>query len=145
TERGNSFLKRRSKAAHAATELALNQFDLQPLRNRRYRDLSEGQKQRVLLARAIASRPQLAFFDEPTSAMDLLAEQNAYRCLDALRRHGTSAVVLVTHDLTLARKCANRVLFIDDVASTAQVGSSQEVFSTRRFRERYGMVTAEVD
>src|SRR6187551_97910 len=124
TERGSSFVRPRGESLKLA-DAALERFQLEELRNRRYRDLSEGQKQRVLLARVIASRPDLAFLDEPTSAMDQLAEASAYDGLDALRTEQKVAVILVTHDLTLAKSRADRVLFLDDVERRVHVGSAQ--------------------
>jgi ABC-type Mn2+/Zn2+ transport system ATPase subunit len=97
------------------------------------------------LARVIASRPELAFLDEPTSAMDQLAEASAYAGLDALRRSQNVAVILVTHDLTLARSRADRVLFLDDVERRVHVGSAEEVFSTPALRKRYGFAFDGVD
>ena len=144
TERGNSFIRPRGKSLELV-ETVLQRFQLEELRSRRYRDLSEGQKQRVLLARVIASAPDLAFLDEPTSAMDQLAEQSAYDGLDALRTSQNVAVILVTHDLTLARSRADRVLFLDDVERRVHVGSAQEMFSSRALRKRYGFAVDGVD
>lgn len=144
TERGGSFMRPRAGSLELV-ETVLQRFQLEALRNRRYRDLSEGQKQRVLLARVIASRPELAFFDEPTSAMDQLAEASAYDGLDALCTSQNVAVILVTHDLTLAKSRADRVLFLDDVERRVHVGSAQEIFSSRALRKRYGFAVDGVD
>jgi len=143
TERGGTFLRRRAPEASALCQTVLERLELQPLASQRYRNLSEGQKQRVLLARAMASSPQLAFFDEPTSAMDALAERAAYEALAELCASRASAVVLVTHDLTLARKYADHALFIDDVAQRAVAGTPPEVFSHPALKQRFGFASVE--
>jgi len=136
--RGASFL-RSQRSALGAVEAALASFQLEALASRRYRDLSEGQKQRVLLARVIVAEPEFAVLDEPTSAMDRLAEQSAYEGLDALRSTQGAGVLLVTHDLALARARADRILFLDDVERRVHVGLPGEVFTSRAFQARYGL------
>lgn len=138
TLRGVSFLRPRPGAL-AAVEAALARFQLEELAARRYRDLSEGQKQRVLLARVVVAAPEFAVLDEPTSAMDRMAEQSAYAGLDALRTTEGAAVLLVTHDLALARARADRILFLDDVERRVHVGLASEIFSSRAFQARYGL------
>ncbi len=86
-----------------ATELAEQPFS----------ELSEGQKQRVLLARIQASDCELAVLDEPTSAMDAGAEESAWQLLKAVQRESSLSLLVVTHALELARKYADRVLRFD--------------------------------
>lgn len=77
-------------------------------------ELSGGMKQRVLIAMALLLRARVLVADEPTSGLD---DQTAHEVLDALlaaqQRLG-SALVLVTHDLRLVRRCSSRVLVLDD-------------------------------
>lgn len=140
TERGVSFLRRRRPDAHAAVAAAIERLGLEELAARRYRELSEGQKQRVLLARALVARPRFAVLDEPTSAMDRLAEASAYDALAAVRGTHDAAVLLVTHDFTVARSRSDRILFLDEVEGRIHVGSAAEIFSSRALQARYGFV-----
>lgn len=78
-----------------------------------YSELSEGQKQRVLLARVQASESDLAVLDEPTSAMDSGAEEGAWELLKAVQRESSLSLLVVTHALELAQKYADRVLRFD--------------------------------
>ncbi len=83
------------------------------LAERRPATLSGGQNQRVALARALAADPQVLLADEPTSGLDVLAQERFVELLaDARERHGLT-VVLVTHDLRLARRTADRVVVLD--------------------------------
>lgn len=100
--------QRRRRVARAleltgATELAARPFS----------ELSEGQKQRVLLARVQASDSDLAVLDEPTSAMDSGAEVGAWELLKVVQRESSLSLLVVTHALELAQKYADRVLRFD--------------------------------
>jgi len=75
--------------------------------------LSGGQRQRIALARALAADPHVLLADEPTSGLDVLAQEHLIGLLADVRvRHGLT-VVLVTHDLRIARRTADRVVVVD--------------------------------
>jgi len=75
--------------------------------------LSGGQRQRVAVARAIAAGPRVLLADEPTSGLDVLAQEHLLALLGEIReRHGLT-VVVVTHDLTIARRVAERVIVLE--------------------------------
>ena len=100
----------------AAVEQALQACDLPGLRQRIYAELSVGQQQRVLLARALAQARgagRLMLLDEPVSAMDLFHIHHTMRLLVAQARSGL-AVLIVLHDLNLAARYADVVWLMDD-------------------------------
>ncbi|MCS6798807.1 MAG: metal ABC transporter ATP-binding protein [Myxococcota bacterium] len=99
--------------------------------------LSEGQRQRVLLARALAGRPDLLVLDEPTGALDEVAEREAVETLRSVRAERSMAVVLVTHELDIARSAADRVLLVDREGGRVLVGTPFELFEHEAFRTSF--------
>lgn len=105
---------------------------------RPFRQLSEGQKQRVLFARVAAGEPDLAVLDEPTSAMDRVAEREAYELLKRLQRDGRVALIVVSHFLGLVRQYADRALLLDRDTPAVVAGTPREVLEHESFQSRYG-------
>ena len=136
-ERNSGFLMPSLREPPGVME-ALRTAGAAELADRPFRDLSEGQKQRVLIARLAASRPQLALLDEPTAAMDVVAEREAFAFLDALRRDTGASVVIVSHYLGVAREVADRALFVDREGGMVVVGPPDQVLGHRAFRTSFG-------
>lgn len=125
--------------ARRAVDEALDIAGATALANARFHELSEGQKQRVLLAQAIVSRPHLLLLDEPASAMDAASERHLFDVLDRVRTDRSTGVVLVSHhiDLTVAR--ASHGLFVDADAAAVASGPIDEVADSPAFRHRYAL------
>ncbi len=119
-------------------EAALDTAGARAFATRPYRELSEGQKQRALLARVLASEAELILLDEPTAAMDVVAERETMRRLAALARERRVGVVVVSHDLTLAAEHADTLLFVDREAPAVVTGDARTVFCHPAFRHQYG-------
>ena len=101
--------ERVERARRALEEVSLTQKrDAWPL------SLSGGQAQRVSLARALVSEPELLLLDEPFSALDALTRIEMHRLVTQLWERHRPAVLLVTHDVDEALMLADRVLVLDD-------------------------------
>lgn len=87
----------------------LEHLSIHDLRNRKVSELSGGQSQRVLLAKALASDPELLILDEPTSGVDTRSAAEFYDTLKHLNRDHGITIILVTHDIGLVTKISNRV------------------------------------
>jgi len=87
---------------------AMEQAGIEELAMRPYRALSGGQRRRVLLARALASRPDILILDEPTANMDTESEDRLFETLGALK--GSTTILIVTHDTEFVTALTERVL-----------------------------------
>jgi tungstate transport system ATP-binding protein len=95
----------------AAVERALDRAGLTALAARPARRLSLGEQQRLALARAWATGPEVVFLDEPTASLDPAAARAVEQTIEAMHRAGTK-IVMTTHDLGQARRLADEVLFL---------------------------------
>jgi peptide/nickel transport system ATP-binding protein len=104
-------LGRAERAIEVERLLARVGLDLSP---KRYpHTLSGGQRQRVAIAMAIAANPVLLLADEPTASLDPVARGEITALLLSLVREGGMGLLLVTHDLALARRIADRIVTLD--------------------------------
>lgn len=102
-----------------------------------FAELSEGQKQRVLVAGALVSNPDLLVLDEPTSAMDHEGEHAVFHLLEQIAETGT-AILVVTHHLTLILEHATHLAFVDRECRTAVFGTVPVVIGDGCFLDHFG-------
>ena len=96
----------------AVIDRALRRTDLEKLRNRPIAELSAGEWQRVLLARALAQEPMALLLDEPTAHLDLNYQIEILELVDDLAHHEGLAVVLSLHDVNQAAIWADRIALL---------------------------------
>ena len=92
---------------------ALKAVDLYEKRKNRAKDLSGGQKQRLAIARAIVGSPQIIFADEPTGNLDSETGAKVEELLFNYNRQEGATLIIVTHDVDLAKKCDYQILIKD--------------------------------
>jgi microcin C transport system ATP-binding protein len=89
--------------------------------------LSGGQRQRVMIAMALANEPDILIADEPTTALDVTIQAQILKLLKDLQRRFGMALLLITHDLTIVRKMADRVLLMTQ-GEIVEQGATKDIF-----------------
>ncbi len=109
-------------------DLAENTGIPQEFLNRYPHELSGGQRQRVGIARALALRPKLIVCDEPVSALDVSIQAQILNLLNDLQSSYALTYLFISHDLSVVRYLANRVLVMF-LGKICEIGSAEEIFS----------------
>ncbi len=115
---------------------ALEKVDALDLAERRVGELSGGEQQRVLLARALAQSTPILLLDEPTSNLDLYYQENFMQTVRTLAHRENLAVLSAMHDLNLAARYANRVALIEKGEIKA-AGSPRQVLTPELLSQVY--------
>jgi iron complex transport system ATP-binding protein len=108
------------------------------LAQRPYMTLSGGEKQRVVIASALAQQPRVLLLDEPTASLDLGYQLEIQSLLTTLNRNRGVTMVLATHDLNLAASICDRLVLMKSGSVIAQ-GPTDAVLTPARIRELYGV------
>ncbi|HEX2428392.1 MAG TPA: ABC transporter ATP-binding protein [Gaiellaceae bacterium] len=132
-------LAKEGRRDREAAARALARLDLLSLGDRRLGTLSGGEKQRVVVARALAQEARIVLLDEPTAALDIGHQQQAFDLLDALRVESGLTLVAAMHDLTLAAQYADRMLLLNE-GRVAADGSPADVLTEAAIATHYGAV-----
>ena len=114
----------------------LRLFGAEKLIDKRVGNLSGGELQRVLLAIATTPVPNLLILDEPVSGIDRNGTKAFYEILTSLKKDYDMSIILVSHDLDLVKKFADRVVLLDKEVIIN--GTAEEVYKSKEFIERFG-------
>lgn len=98
--------------------------------------LSGGQFQKALIAFALLGRPNVLLFDEPTASLDEITEERIYDLLHTLQTRNAITVILVSHDLTVVYRYANKVLCLS--RGKPCLGAPREILTPEMLEELYG-------
>ena len=115
---------------------AMIRTSVDQLENRRMDELSGGEQQRVLVARAIAQNPKLLLLDEPTTHLDVQYQIHLLEIITSLAHQDQLAVLMAIHDLNLAARFADRVILLVDGEIRAS-GGCEGVLTPEILSEAY--------
>lgn len=118
-------------------EEAMREMDIRHLAGRPISDVSGGERQRAIIARALAQQPKVLLLDEPTAFLDLNHQLEICRILRRLNEQRGLTVVLVSHDLNLASQYCDRLLLLKEGRSYA-MGTPQGVIRREIIESVYG-------
>lgn len=109
-----------------------------PVKDRLITDISGGERQRVIVARALAQDPRVLLLDEPTAFLDLQHQLGLLELLQGLTRAGKLTVIAVLHDLNLAAQFSKNVILLHQ-AGIFTSGPPAEVLTPHNIRQVYGI------
>ena len=115
--------------------------DPKSIANRYPHQLSGGQQQRVLIAIAIACNPKLLIADEPTTALDPEVQEEIMALLKSIQLQSKMSIVLISHDLNLVQRWADRVLVLNK-GVCEEVGTAKQLFQRPQSPYTKGLINA---
>ena len=117
---------------------ALRAVNALELGNRDFNAISDGQKQRILLARAICQEPEIIILDEPTSFLDIRYKLELLSILGRMAKQNGITIIMTLHEIDLAQKISDKIVCISGDHVT-RYGTPQEVFKEDIIRELYNI------
>lgn len=118
----------------------LKLFGAEKLIDKGIGNLSGGELQRVLLAIATKPLPNLLILDEPVSGIDVNGIKDFYEIINRLKTKYDMSIILVSHDLELVRKYADKVILLDK--EILKEGTPENVFNSFEFKKRFGEIVS---
>ena len=127
-----------SKEDKAIVDAAIETVHAQDFADRPFSAISDGQRQRILLARAIAQQPEIIVLDEPTSFLDIRHKLELLDILKNMVREKKVAVIVSLHELDLAEKISDRVVCVAH-NRIDRCDSPENIFTDAYISELYGI------
>ncbi|MGE4611465.1 MAG: ABC transporter ATP-binding protein [Paracoccaceae bacterium] len=131
-----SWFAKESAQDRAIVEATIRDLDLTDLAQHPVDELSGGEVQRAVLARALAQQASMLILDEPTSALDLGFQVQVMRQIKQLRKKYPLTIIMALHDLTMAAHYSDKVMLLKEGRNIA-TGTPQEVFTEQRLSQLY--------
>ncbi len=126
------------KNDYLIAEEAMRLTETISFRQRRINELSEGEKQRVVIARSLAQKPTLLLLDEPAAHLDIRHQLDVFDLLKRLNREKGITIILVSHDLNLASQYASQLILLNEGKIFAR-GSPKEIINEENIWKVYGV------
>ena len=127
-----------SKEDEDKVDEALKAVNALDLGNRDFNAISDGQKQRILLARAICQEPEVIILDEPTSFLDIRYKLELLSILGRMAKEKGITIIMTLHEIDLAQKISDKIVCVSGDHIT-RYGTPREVFKEEIIRELYGI------
>ncbi len=129
------FPGKKKSALRQDIDECLGKVGAQELGNRTLGQLSGGELQKVMLAGALYPTPELLILDEPVSGVDYSATENFYKIIDELRKTTHLAIAMVSHDLDLVKRYADKVILLKK--QVLSIGTPEQVYSSAQFKKTF--------
>ncbi len=126
---------------YAIVNEALKLTNTSYLKGRNINRISGGERQRVLIAKAIAQNPDLILLDEPTSHLDINYQMEIFKLLKKLNENKKTTIILVVHDINLASRYSDRVILLKG-GKVLGIGKPSEVINNDNIEKAYNLKVA---
>ncbi|MGN0288261.1 MAG: ABC transporter ATP-binding protein [Lachnospiraceae bacterium] len=123
---------------------AMELIQIEEIRDKRFKEVSDGQRQRVMLARAICQEPQLVVLDEPTSYLDVKHKLEFLSTLQRMKKERGLTVIMSLHELELAERVSDKILALKG-EYVDRFGSPWEIFRSGYIGQLFGIATGSFD
>ena len=138
----HSSLPKKNHKAHLLSLLEKVKLpDPKSIAKRYPHQLSGGQQQRVLIAMAIACQPKFLIADEPTTALDPEVQENIMALLKSIQKESKMSIVLISHDLNMVHRWADRVLVLNK-GVCEELGTAKQLFQQPKSPYTKGLINA---
>lgn len=134
-----SFLGTLTAADSRIVNEAMQQVDVFDLADTFYNDHSDGEKQRILIAKALAQQTPVILLDEPTAHLDLPSRIKTLNLLRSIAHEQNKTILISTHELDLALRTADRVLLMYTKNEGIAIDTPQNLIHTDAFTKAFGM------
>lgn len=108
-----NYFKKILKEDKKSINKILEELKIKDLENKMFSELSGGQQQKVLLARALVSHPEILIFDEPSTALDPMSRESFFKLVEKINKEKGITIILITHDTGYIGTYANKLLYLD--------------------------------
>ncbi len=132
----SGLLRFESKGDYRIAEKAMELTGVAEFAQRYYHELSAGEKQRVLIARALAQQPEVLLLDEPTSYLDIKHKLELFELLKRMNQESGLTVITVSHDINLAADYCNKLILLHN-AGIFSLGHPAQVITTENIKSVY--------
>ncbi len=133
-----------TKRDEELVEEAMEAVHAQELGNQDFNAISDGQRQRVLLARAICQEPEILILDEPTSFLDVKHKLELLAILEKMAREKKMTVIMSLHEIDLAQKVSDKIVCVQG-ENISHFGKPEEVFQEEIIRDLNGITNGSFD
>ena len=134
--RVNDFMQLTSEINPGEVNEALNFTGVDHLKNKNLNELSGGEFQRVLIARAIAKKPELLVLDEPVQGVDFKGEISLYELIRSISEKTNCGILLISHDLHVVMSATDYVVCLNKHVCCS--GTPKKVANSDQYRELFG-------
>lgn len=127
-----------------AVKEAMELVHVTGIRNQDFRHISDGQRQRVMLARAICQEPEIIILDEPTSYLDVKYKLEFLSVLQEMKREKKLTVIMSLHELELAERISDKILCLNG-KYVERFGRPEEIFEKGYLSKLFGISQGSLD